>query len=329
VVAGQGGTGTLVVGEGEGATSLFYERGELMLVLPHGPGAARDLVRSLGRDDDPPLGKGVTPAMAVLEKVPDPAAVAEALRRWGLDRVVALTDGAPLPFRWDDASSPAVSRLGRPIPFHQMLLGRLRRVDDWAVIEADVASLDQVCGRAPDLAVRLRRLVLDPAETAVLREVDGRRPVRAIVERTRLSTFEVFHVLYRLIQVHLVLATAPAPARPQPPVLVGGDDLATPLARHLAAVGVAPPTVVVRQEDAVGLVADGRARVVVVDARVDDAVAQDLAQGLRQRLESAHALVVAIIDPPDLGRIARLTAAGIDRVLSAPLPARDLIALLH
>lgn len=326
-------TGELRLGEGEAASLLYLERGELVLAATAGPAAARAVATAAGcAADEAAMARAAAAARS--EDVPvlaallgdGEAAVATAWRS-GLALAANLLGAEPQPFAWRERRPlpEAVRRLAKPLPPEQLELARLRQVDDWAQIELEVASLEQVCTRAQGLAARLARLDLDPVERRVLMLVDGRRSVRCILERSRLSTFDVHHALFRLIRIGVLLprpAAAPAP----PPLLWCGADEAVraPLERLCAERGWPAPICAADGAAIAAAVAEQGVRLALVDA---GAGAEAVAGAVRGRLESAHATLVALLDRPDAARSKALTEAGFDAVLSRPMPVSAVLRL--
>jgi hypothetical protein len=219
-----------------------------------------------------------------------------------------------------------VARHGGPIPLDQLLLERLRQVDDWSQVELQVGSLDQVCERAPGFTERLARLELAPEEATVLLHVDGRTRVKDLVERCRLSTFEVFHGLFRLLQIGLV-RTRRAP-RGSSLVLCDPDvaGVVEPLAAWCRARSHAPTVVPVDLDRAVERIA-GSAPCLAVIADAADGAAEAVARAVRGRLDISDTPLVAVLERWDRGRAAALGRSGFDHVLVKPLHIDALIRL--
>ena len=326
LLATLGRTGELVLGTGPTALSLFCERGELVLVTvsaelaPEAAAAAGVAVARAGiaSGDDVPL------VVRLVEAASGEAATA-VLHRMGLAALVAASAGDPRSFRWHDvAPLPApVARHARTITADQLALERLRQVDDWSQVELEIASLEQICSRSPGMRERLPALDLNDTEQRVLALVNGRRSVRAIVDGCRLSTFEVFHALFRLIQARLVEPRPSAGVAAQPVLWCGSADMIPSLTRILAERSLPPPVTATVDDLSIALARTG-ARVVVVDAAEVDAVA--IARGVRSRLESSDATLVALVEAPDGEGL--LASAGYDAVLVTPVHANDLHHLL-
>ncbi|HJL03997.1 MAG TPA: DUF4388 domain-containing protein [Polyangiaceae bacterium LLY-WYZ-15_(1-7)] len=107
-------------------------------------------------------------------------------------------------FRYATRDEAREAALGLPVT--SILMEGLRRVDEWRLIEEQVASFD--------LVVQIDRRALTPAheermspdERAVLDVIDGRRSVRELIAKTGLGSFEVCKVLYQLLAARLVRA---------------------------------------------------------------------------------------------------------------------------
>lgn len=102
--------------------------------------------------------------------------------------------GLPAPAR-DAALALNVDRL---------LLEGFRRVDEWRVIEQEIASFDEVYVRNEHKIADLPRGTFTREELAVLEQVNGRNSVREIVRALRMGSFDVSKVLFRLLRAKLV-----------------------------------------------------------------------------------------------------------------------------
>jgi DNA-binding response OmpR family regulator len=336
ILGDAGATGELVIGGDGDRATLYLERGQLVLAVAHDETAAQQAAAAAGlageaerwararlatRQDGLPL------LLAFADAGDHAEADTTMLHRHGLTLLAGLCSGEARPFAWRDhaGAGAAAARLGRAIALDQVRLERLRQVDDWSQIELEVASLDQVCARSPDLRGRLERLTLTVMEREVLRQVDGRRTVRAIVKKCGFSTFEVFHILYRLIQIGVVLAQAPDPVSQPGLALCADADASAELARLLTD-GRRPEPVVCADGTALAqTVAERDTRLALVDRPDEDAIA--VATAVRATLESSHVRLVALMDHHDRTRHDRLLAAGFDMVLTKPVH-RSVLATL-
>ncbi len=96
----------------------------------------------------------------------------------------------------------AAARLG--VPISAILMEGLRRVDEWRLVEEQIRSFDEIYRPDADAIARFDRNHLAREERVVLDAVDGRRSVRAIVEATRMGSFEVGKILFQLLTSRLV-----------------------------------------------------------------------------------------------------------------------------
>lgn len=318
-------TGVLHLG-GDDGVDAWFERGDLRLASPREATAGRRVLATAGMAEEPGRAAGWSgaaraanvPLAVVVADECGPAGAA-ALRTIGRQALVRQTAEGPVEWSWSDLSAlpEPVARASRPISIDQLALDRLRLVDDWSQVELDVSSLGQVCERVPAMRTRLPLFELTPEEAKVLLLVDGRRPVKDVLERSGLSTFDVFHILYRLIQVRLVQPRGEAPTRrPGPVLLCAGEGVAGPLADWLGRRGetlasCAPDGLLERI-----LTAAPRLALVDLDGVADP---EALARGVRARLEVSDTPLVALAPRADRGLQRALAEAGYDRVLAKPV----------
>jgi DNA-binding response OmpR family regulator len=329
-------TGVLRLGSanGEDGALAWFARGDLQLAAPRDAAAGARLLAGAGIASEPgrpptfPLASEVVPAVQAAHQ----AGAADALALLGRQTLVRLMGEGPLAWEWKELPQlpEAVTTLaGSGISLDQLLLERLRLMDDWSQIELDVHSLGQVCGRASDLRTRLPRFTLSPEEARVLRHVDGRRSVQELVTRANLSTFETFHILYRLIQVRLVTA---APIEPPDlgPVLICGSDEATsgPLSAWLEQRNDRTRCRTVAPAQLLTCIAEQAPRLVLIDLAGTPGEAA-LAAAIRERIESADARLVALVPRADRSQVAELRSVGFDEVLVRPIHVNTIGRLLH
>lgn len=86
----------------------------------------------------------------------------------------------------------------------QVLMEGFRRVDAWSLIEAVIHSFEIIFARNEEAILSFGVEQLEPAELVVLERVDGQNRVRDIVEKSRMGSFEVCQILYRLLGTRLV-----------------------------------------------------------------------------------------------------------------------------
>jgi CheY-like chemotaxis protein len=85
-----------------------------------------------------------------------------------------------------------------------ILMEGFRRVDEWHLIEREVNDFDTVFLRNEDAVAQMGRGRLTREELAVLELVNGKHSVKEIVRSSRMGSFEVSKMLYRLLSIKLI-----------------------------------------------------------------------------------------------------------------------------
>jgi CheY-like chemotaxis protein len=85
-----------------------------------------------------------------------------------------------------------------------VLMEGYRRVDEWHLIERAIDNFDLVFLRNEDSVAQMGRGRLTREELAVLELVNGKNTVKEIVRKSRMGSFEVSKMLYRLLSIKLV-----------------------------------------------------------------------------------------------------------------------------
>ena len=120
--------------------------------------------------------------------------VYEALRwRWGRFQ---LTVGRELP-------SPVIEA-SLELDVEAILMEGFRRVDEWHLIERAIDDFDLVFLRNEDAVAQMGRGRLTREELAILELVNGKNTVKDIVRKSRMGSFEVSKMLFRLLSIKLV-----------------------------------------------------------------------------------------------------------------------------
>lgn len=120
--------------------------------------------------------------------------VYEALRwRTGRFRFAA---GSPPP--------PAVAEARLELDVQAILMEGFRRVDEWHLIEREIDDFELVFLRNEDAVAQMGRGRLTREEMAVLELVNGKNSIKDIVRKSRMGSFEVSKMLYRLLSIKLV-----------------------------------------------------------------------------------------------------------------------------
>jgi DNA-binding response OmpR family regulator len=85
-----------------------------------------------------------------------------------------------------------------------ILMEGFRRVDEWHLIEREVDDFETVFLRNEDAVAQMGRGRLTREELAVLELVNGKNTVKEIVRASRMGSFDVSKMLYRLLSIKLI-----------------------------------------------------------------------------------------------------------------------------
>jgi DNA-binding response OmpR family regulator len=85
-----------------------------------------------------------------------------------------------------------------------ILMEGFRRVDEWHLIEREIDNFDVVFLRNEDAVAQMGRGRLTREELAVLELVNGKNTVKDIIRQSRLGSFDVTKMLYRLLSIKLI-----------------------------------------------------------------------------------------------------------------------------
>lgn len=109
-------------------------------------------------------------------------------------------------FRFNAGQEPTtpVSEAGLSLDVAAVLMDGYRRVDEWHLVERAIDNFDQVFLRNEDTVAHMGRGRLTREELAVLDLVNGKNTVKDIVRMSRLGSFDVAKLLYRLLSIKLV-----------------------------------------------------------------------------------------------------------------------------
>ena len=99
---------------------------------------------------------------------------------------------------------PSVIDAGLALDVEAVLIEGYRRVDEWHLIERAIDNFDLVFLRNEDAVAQMGRGRLTRDELAVLELVDGKHTVQEIIRRSRMGSFEVSKMLFRLLSLKLV-----------------------------------------------------------------------------------------------------------------------------
>ncbi|MBA3707620.1 MAG: response regulator [Planctomycetes bacterium] len=342
-ICGLGRSGELTLRSGARTTTCFVRKGEIVVVTHDQPEEyVRGYHNEMARVDDATWSKAAAeqrrsgkPAFVTLveAKQLDGKLLPDLVYRQGQAALAAALAAAPGRFAWRERPSlPTwVEAVGRALHLDQSELERLRDLDDWTQVEGQVTSVDQVYHRAEDFAERVGHFTFTDAERLVLARIDGRAAVKEIGERSGVPTLEVFHILFRLSQVGLIVLDPPGGSVADRPVMILDPDVEgvmKPLAKQLrdrvrpvSLLAVAP------DRDVLQSIINERPGLVLLNAASIDAAA--VARGVRLNLMISNIPMAAILEQADPEQERLLREAGFDAVLAKPMHVRDIEHLLE
>jgi hypothetical protein len=85
-----------------------------------------------------------------------------------------------------------------------ILMEGFRRVDEWHLIEREIDNFDTVFVRNEDAVGQMGRSRLTREEQTVLELVNGKNTVKEITRQSRMGSFDVSKMLYRLLSIKLI-----------------------------------------------------------------------------------------------------------------------------
>lgn len=99
---------------------------------------------------------------------------------------------------------PSVIDAALGLDVEAVLMEGYRRVDEWHLIERAIDNFDVVFLRNEDSVAQMGRGRLKREELAVLELVNGKNSVKEIIRKSRMGSFEVSKMLFRLLSIKLV-----------------------------------------------------------------------------------------------------------------------------
>jgi CheY-like chemotaxis protein len=85
-----------------------------------------------------------------------------------------------------------------------ILMEGFRRVDEWHLIEREIENFDLVFLRNEDAVAQMGRGRLTREEQTILELVNGKNTVKEIIRQSRMGSFDVSKMLYRLLSIKLI-----------------------------------------------------------------------------------------------------------------------------
>ncbi len=93
-----------------------------------------------------------------------------------------------------------------------LLMEGIRRVDEWHLIEREIDDFDAIFLRNEEAVQDVGRARLTRDELAVLELVNGKHSVKDIVRQSRMASFDVSKMLFRLLSIKVIRRRVPAVA---------------------------------------------------------------------------------------------------------------------
>jgi len=129
-----------------------------------------------------------------------------ALKRQSAERIYELLrwPSGRFFFRADRELPPLALEATLAIDVDGILMEGFRRVDEWHLIEREVDDFDAVYRRNEEAVQNVGKAKLTRDELTVLELVNGKHTVKDIVRQSRLSSFDVSKMLFRLFSIKLI-----------------------------------------------------------------------------------------------------------------------------
>jgi CheY-like chemotaxis protein len=222
LLASQRQWGVLSVKRNDGAfIDVCFKQGRIELTLAHGLGEEFLLGRYLvevgtmsradldlfleGRQPQSRTGKPIGQQLVKMSYVSD-AEVKEALTRQTQERVFELLrwPSGRFSFTCSRELPPLAIDAGLALEVDGILMEGFRRVDEWHLIEREIDDFDDVFLRNEEAVQNVGRARLTREELAVLELVNGKNNVKDIVRQSRMASFDVSKMLFRLLSIKVI-----------------------------------------------------------------------------------------------------------------------------
>ena len=99
---------------------------------------------------------------------------------------------------------PQVREASLALPVDGLILEGLRRVEEWRVIEQEIGDFDMTFVRNEDKLASVGRGQLLRDEASIAELVNGRNTVRDIIQISKMGSYDVTQVLFRLLRSKLI-----------------------------------------------------------------------------------------------------------------------------
>jgi len=222
LLAAQRQWGLLSVTRADGAgVDVCFRAGRIELALAHGIGEEFLLGRYLvevstmsrqdldlfleGRQPSSRTGKPIGQQLVKMNYVND-GEVKEALVRQTQERIFELLRWPSGKFAFTTTRELPQLALdaGLSLDLDGILMEGFRRVDEWHLIEREIDDFDAVFMRNEEAVQNVGRARLTREELAVLELVNGKNTVKDIVRQSRMASFDVSKMLFRLLSIKVI-----------------------------------------------------------------------------------------------------------------------------
>jgi CheY-like chemotaxis protein len=222
LLAAQRQWGMLAVTRADGAgVDVCFKAGRIELALAHGIGEEFLLGRYLvevstmsrqdldlfleGRQPSSRTGKPIGQQLVKMNYVND-GEVKEALVRQTQERIFELLRWPSGKFTFTTTRELPQLALdaGLALDMDGILMEGFRRVDEWHLIEREIDDFDAVFLRNEEAVQNVGRARLTREELAVLELVNGKNTVKDIVRQSRMASFDVSKMLFRLLSIKVI-----------------------------------------------------------------------------------------------------------------------------
>jgi hypothetical protein len=222
LLAAQRQWGMLSVTRADGAgVDVCFRAGRIELALAHGIGEEFLLGRYLvevstmsrqdldlfleGRQPSSRTGKPIGQQLVKMNYVND-GEVKEALVRQTQERIFELLRWPSGKFAFTTTRELPQLALdaGLSLDMDGILMEGFRRVDEWHLIEREIDDFDAVFLRNEEAVQNVGRARLTREELAVLELVNGKNTVKDIVRQSRMASFDVSKMLFRLLSIKVI-----------------------------------------------------------------------------------------------------------------------------
>jgi CheY-like chemotaxis protein len=205
-------------GEPSAKIDVFFKAGKVELTLAEGLGeeflVGRYLVdqQALSRQDlelflksRGPATKPIGEQLVKLSYVTE-AELKQALARQTSERIYELLrwPAGRFAFFATRELPPLAIDAALGLDIDGILMEGVRRVDEWHLIEREVGDFDQVFLRNEEQVQNVGKARLTREELSILELVNGKNSVKDIVRQSRMGSFEVSKMLFRLLSIKLI-----------------------------------------------------------------------------------------------------------------------------